>query len=54
MLIASMIFDYNGILTQSEIMRMIKMILSLRGETAEEQLKNALISYLSLFTTFTT
>ena len=42
-------FDRNGVLTRSEILRMIKMILSLRGETANEQLKNAIISHLNAF-----
>jgi Ca2+-binding EF-hand superfamily protein len=42
-------FDCNGVLTRSEIIRMIKMIISLRDETANEHLRSSIISHLNTF-----
>lgn len=39
----------NGILTRSEIVRLIKMILSVRGEMTNEQTKQTILAHLNAF-----
>ncbi|CAF1299125.1 unnamed protein product [Adineta ricciae] len=41
--------DGNGILTRTEIVRLIKMILSVRGETTNEQTKQTILAHLNAF-----
>ncbi|CAF1219324.1 unnamed protein product [Rotaria sp. Silwood1] len=44
-------FDKNGILTKSEIETIIKMVLSLRGESNNDRLKDDIIKHLNRFIT---